>query len=79
MGGLGVGGDAARGELGPLVGEVVGGPDGLQHLEGLVEELVATLEVDAEGPVLAAQIAGGYRQGEAPDTKAGLWGWRISG
>jgi hypothetical protein len=41
-----------------FVVEVVAGPRSLQHLDGLLEEVVALVEVDAEGGELGAEVAG---------------------
>ena len=49
LGRFGIGGLAQRGEGAGLVGEVVGGPDADHGLDGLIEDLVAVVEVDAEG------------------------------
>src|SRR5207248_2605295 len=60
-----VGGDAAGAEAPALEGDVVAGPDGLDHVEGLLEELVALGVVDAERGELALEVAGRRRQREA--------------
>ena len=62
----GVGGDAAGVEVATFDGDVVAGPDGDQHVEGLVEELVALPVVDAQRRELALEVAGADAEGEAP-------------
>ena len=63
---FGVGRLSLGGERRPLVSEVVLGPDAQDHLDGLVEERVALIEVDAESVVLRPQIAGGDGEREPP-------------
>jgi hypothetical protein len=48
-----------RGEVPTLVPDVVAAPHALHHLEVLVEEVVALVEVDTEGGELRLQIPGG--------------------
>ena len=60
-----VGRDAAGVEVAALEGHVVAGPDRLQHVERLVEQLVALGVVDAERRELSLQVAGADGQREA--------------
>ena len=63
--GLRIGGQPLGVDADALEGEVVLGPHPAEDLDGLVEQRVALLELDAQAPVLATQIAGGHGQGEA--------------
>src|SRR5258708_7012757 len=50
-------------------GDVLGGPDRLEHVEGLVEQVVALGVVDPECRVLALEVSGARREGETPARK----------
>ena len=66
--GLRVRGDAAGREVAALVAHLVAGEDRVDHVERLVEERVALVEVDAERRVLRAQVA---RRGPEDETPLG--------
>ena len=55
----------AGAEVGAVVGERLAGPVQPHRLDGLVEQGVALVEVDAEGVELALQVAGAHPEHEA--------------
>ena len=68
---------AGGGEVAALVGDRLARPGQGQDLEGLVEELVALVEVDAEGPELRLQVAGGRAQDHPPARQRVEGGHRL--
>ena len=60
-----MGGDPFRREVLPVDGDVVGGPDVADHLQGFLEQRGPVVEIDSEGGELPLEVADADCEGES--------------